>query len=371
MKRALLPAVAAAWLLCALWPREASPHNPITTTVLFNREISKILAAKCLACHRDGSLAMPLDTYIDARPWAVAIKEEVLARQMPPWPAARGFGEFSNDAGLTTRELEFLISWIDGGAPEGTGEAAAFIDHGSHWMMGQPDALLAVTPGATIEASSGIGVKRMTIDSGFTTDRWVRAIDYKPGAAGRQVARAAFFSVAGTGQYLGAWTPWSTTTQWPDGVAARVPARSRIVVDVLYQSGESTVVDTPSVGLYFAGQRAPRPLNDIVLSGEGSVRQQLPAETTLLAIRPEVTSPNASIEVSVKRPDGSSEVLLWVPKSSPEWPTPYVFKQPRTFPKGSTLRASVHPATPGAPAMPFRITVSSAPPAPPHRATTP
>src|SRR5262245_23207829 len=199
MKRALLTGAAAAWLLFALWPSEASPHNPITTTVLFNREVSKILAAKCLSCHREGSLAMPLGTYNDARPWAVAIKEEVLARKMPPWPAARGFGEFSNDAGLTIRELEFLISWIDGGVPEGTGEAAAFIDHGSHWMLGQPDALLTATTGVSVEPGSGSGFKRFVVETGFTADRWVRAIDYKPGAAGKRVARAAFLSVAGTG----------------------------------------------------------------------------------------------------------------------------------------------------------------------------
>ncbi len=377
MKRVLITASAAAWLFPAVWPREASPHNPITTTVLFNREVSKVLAEKCLACHVDGSLAMPLVTYKEARPWAVAIKEEVLARHMPPWPAARGFSEFSNDVGLTTRELQFLISWIDGGAPEGTGEPPALVDHGSHWMLGQPDALLTVTGAAPIEPNSGIGFKRMTIDTGFTTDRWVRGIDYKPGVAGKRVARAAFFTVAGTGQYLGAWAPWSTSTQWPDGVAVRVPARSRIAIDVLYQSAESAVVDAPSVGLYFADERMPRPVNDIVLGGENlgganTVRQELRADTVLLAIRPEVTPPGASIEVSAKRPDGSSQVLLWVPKSRPEWPTAYMFKQPPTFPKGSTLRASVHASTPDGSAMPFRITVSTAAPSVSlRRATTP
>jgi hypothetical protein len=293
----------------------------------------------------------------------------VLARKMPPWPAARGFGDFSNDAGLTTRELEFLISWIDGGVPEGTGDAATFIDHGSHWMMGQPDALLSATPGVTIEPSSGIGFKRFVIETGFTSDRWVRAIDYKPGADGKRVARAAFLTIAGSGQNLGAWTPWNTTTQWPDGAAVRMPARSSIAVDVLYQRSESAVVDSPTVGVYFAEQRTPRPVSDIVLTGPDRARQQLPAETTLLAMRPETIPPGASVEVSVKRPDGSSEVLLWVPKSSHDWAMPYVFKQPPTFPKGSMLRASVHTDTPGA-AMPFRITVSSASPAPPRQATT-
>jgi hypothetical protein len=114
----------------------------------------------------------------------------------------------------------------------------------------------------------------------------------------------------------------------------------------------------------------PRPVSDIVLTGSDSVRQPLAADAMLMAIRPETIPPGASVEVSVKRPDGSSEMLLWVPKSSSDWATPFVLKQPLTFPKGSTLRASVHAETPGAGAMPFKITVSSASPAPPRQETT-
>jgi len=36
-------------------------------------------------------------TYAEARPWAVAIKDEVLSRRMPPWGAVKGFGEFRDD----------------------------------------------------------------------------------------------------------------------------------------------------------------------------------------------------------------------------------------------------------------------------------
>jgi hypothetical protein len=76
-----------AWLIAgtwAMWPRETLSHNPITTTVHFNREIVALLQRRCLQCHREGGMAMSLATYAEARPWAVAIKEEVLARQMPP-----------------------------------------------------------------------------------------------------------------------------------------------------------------------------------------------------------------------------------------------------------------------------------------------
>ncbi len=58
-------------------------------------------------------------TYSEGRPWAVAIKEEVLARRMPPWGAVKGFGDFRNDQALTPEQLELVVSWVDGGVPEG------------------------------------------------------------------------------------------------------------------------------------------------------------------------------------------------------------------------------------------------------------
>ena len=103
-----------------IWPRPVGSHNPITTTVVFNREVARVFEQKCTQCHAEGALAMSLVTYEEARPWAVAIKEEVLARRMPPWPGAHGFGDFVNAIGLTNREASFLVAWADGGAPEGT-----------------------------------------------------------------------------------------------------------------------------------------------------------------------------------------------------------------------------------------------------------
>ena len=58
-------------------------------------------------------------TYAEARPWAVAIKEEVLSRRMPPWGAVKGFGDFRNDQALSAEQLELITQWVDGGVPEG------------------------------------------------------------------------------------------------------------------------------------------------------------------------------------------------------------------------------------------------------------
>lgn len=62
---------------------------------------------------------MSLASYEEARPWAKAMKEQVLNRSMPPWGAVKGFGAFQNDAGLTQAEIALIADWVEGGAPLG------------------------------------------------------------------------------------------------------------------------------------------------------------------------------------------------------------------------------------------------------------
>ena len=159
--RTILAGISVGALLTSVpWLRTTEAHNPITTTVLFHREVAQILNEKCAPCHKANGLSMPLQTFDQVRPWAIAIKEEILARQMPPWPAERGYGAFANDGGLTLRELEFLISWIDGGTPRGEGEPPNFMDHSGHWMMGTPTRSYVASPAS---ASPVPGYKRYVV----------------------------------------------------------------------------------------------------------------------------------------------------------------------------------------------------------------
>lgn len=95
-------------------------HDTITTKLTWSRDVSRIVWKRCGSCHQDGGGApMSLLTYEEARPWAKAIKEEVLERRMPPWGAAKGFGEFRNDWSLTQEEISIIADWVEGGAPAG------------------------------------------------------------------------------------------------------------------------------------------------------------------------------------------------------------------------------------------------------------
>jgi hypothetical protein len=337
----LVIALVAAW---ALVPRAAYSHNPTTTTVLFNREITTLLQRKCVQCHADGKLAMPLITFAQTRPWAEAIKEETLSRRMPPWPAERGFGAYSNDIGLTPREFEFLISWIDGGVPEGNDPAPVLVDHDEHWTLGMPDLVASPSTASAVDARSAPAVKRVMIDTGLARDGWIRAIDFKPDP---RVTRAAFFSVDGTGQYLGGWTPWQSSTELPAGAAFKLPAHARIAVDVTYSGGSQPVSDKPQLALYFASTPPPTPVMTTTVRAMADAKTperfvaefKATDERALVSMRPELPAGTRSLEIKLMRADGSREVLLWVKDAHQLWPTPYVFKKPVSLPTGSVLQA--------------------------------
>src|SRR5690349_21093745 len=107
-----------AFIVLPLW----ATAEEASTNVTFTKDIAPIFQEKCQACHRQGYMApMSLVTYQEARPYAKAIKERVLKRQMPPWHIDRtvGIQEFENDRSLTDTQIEAIVRWVDAGAPQG------------------------------------------------------------------------------------------------------------------------------------------------------------------------------------------------------------------------------------------------------------
>ena len=123
---------AAAW--AASVPRE----------VTFHKDVEKIVQDHCQECHRAGEIApFALMSYKDARPWAKAMKEDILTKKMPPWFADPQYGHFANDRSLSKQEIDTLAAWVDGGAKEGDPKDApaprSFYDG---WNIPTPDLVL-------------------------------------------------------------------------------------------------------------------------------------------------------------------------------------------------------------------------------------
>jgi hypothetical protein len=357
-------------------------HETLTTTVLFDREIVRIISQHCVMCHAERGPSFPLETYEQTFLQRRKIRTEIIARHMPPWAALPGYGQFANDNSLTLRETQFIVSWVEGLGPRNAGtvftnvagadsahpkEIRAHADFGN-WQLGMPD-LVRQLSSNTVEAGSANQVKRTVIDLGLSTERRVRAVEYMPGD--RRVVHAAFFTVQETGQWIGSWTPWYGFMGLPKGVAYRVPAGAHVVAEIYYQGAKERVADTGTLGLFFADSPSGNLASDLVLEAKGQIpakaqsqkfraEKPLAEDTYALALRPELMPGAKSIEVSVRKPDGGTEVLLFAKDFPTAWPSPYIFKQPVLLPKGSQLAVTAYYGNSEAAAQPggFRLTMS-------------
>ena len=159
-----------------VFPAPFRAHDVITTNLSFSRDVSRIFMSRCLSCHGSGS-TMPLTTYAEARPWAVAIKEQVLSRAMPPWGAVKGFGNLSPDNAMTQEEIMIIAGWVVGGAPEGNPAALpkpSSIAHSSATSPLFSDALVVQTRAKLVKPIEAAGIKPLesrTISSAKVTAR--------------------------------------------------------------------------------------------------------------------------------------------------------------------------------------------------------
>ena len=140
----------------------ASAHDIITTNLTYTRDISRILAQRCQACHT-ASASIPLTNYEEVRPWAVGIKEQVLSRSMPPWGAVKGFGNLQPDRALTQEEIMIVAAWVIGGAPKGdAGLLPKLLNTPSPPMVPLHDSLIVTTKALLAEPLSLAALRPLT-----------------------------------------------------------------------------------------------------------------------------------------------------------------------------------------------------------------
>ena len=164
-------------------PQKASTPNRIT----YEKDIAPILAENCQSCHRPGQIGpMPLLTYQQTRPWARSIKQQVVARNMPPWHIDRhvGIQKFKNDISLSDKQIATISKWVDDGAPQGNvadGPAARVFDDSTNWHIGKPDLVVTLKKDLVVKAKQpDAWVDIPTEELGLKTDRYVTAVEIKP-----------------------------------------------------------------------------------------------------------------------------------------------------------------------------------------------
>src|SRR5207249_2960164 len=160
------------------------------TQVTFSKDVAPIFQAKCQECHQPNSIApMSLITYQDARPWAKAIRERVIARQMPPWHLDRSVGvqKFKNDMSLTDEQVDTIVRWVDAGAPQGDPKdlpAPKPLVTDNEWQavrdgLGKPD-LVVKSSEYTMPAEHQDVWYRPMSEIALSEPRWVKLVEIRP-----------------------------------------------------------------------------------------------------------------------------------------------------------------------------------------------
>ncbi|HSO74322.1 MAG TPA: hypothetical protein VLU47_05745 [Blastocatellia bacterium] len=321
---------------------------------------------------------MSLETYAEARPWAKAIKEELLEKRMPPWHAVRGYGEFRNAPAVTQREIDLIVNWVEGGAPKGDDKDLPDGSlYSSDWQLGTPDLVLKPQSESQVAADAD-EYRSISLATELKEERWLTAIDLRPGTA--SVVHCATFNleaaragepamparmVSGaersmsppgdsvkaptSNDILATWAPGQRTVALPEGVAQLLPAGSRIGVTIHYRGAGEEVKDLSEVGLYYAKAAPGKRLRQIAFTDPDAIiptsaeLQRFKKSVTIgddaeaIAIRPFVHPLVASVQATAFRPDGTQEILIWTRGYQFDWQQTYYFKHAVALPKGTRV----------------------------------
>jgi hypothetical protein len=325
----------------------------------FYRDVLPILQKRCQECHRAGEIGhMPLVTFRDTRPWAKAIREAVRAGKMPPWFADPCCGKFANDRTLTRTEIDTLANWADSGAMPGDARDAP---HPRTWPMGgnlaSPDAVLEMPRPFAVPAKGAVEYQRFVIRTGFDGDRWVQAVEVRPGA--RAVVHHVVVYIREPGEtwvegatksdLLTVYAPGGTPEVWPEGMAKLIPKGADLVMELHYTPNGKAVSDRTKVAIKFAAT-APhkrvltlqmQPERLVIPPGEANahvtVSGTLPNDALLLGFFPHMHLRGKAFEYDRILPDGRPEVMLRVSHYDFHWQMDYRLAEPIALKRGTRL----------------------------------
>ena len=310
MPTAAAGVIIGALALAGVRPQAHTKISQVTWTV----DVEPILRRRCLACHStEGVGALPLVTYDEARASAGAIRDEVLSGRMPPWQARRGFGDFTNDASLTTLELDLLASWTDGNTPLGPpletreSRSAATVS---------PESLPFDLPGIAVGEAAERDVELATHES---QDKWIVGWTFEPGIP--SLVESATLSIGPS--TVGSWTQFDSTIRFPEGVAERLPAGAALRVHVRYDRTSEPRTDRSRLVLYLGEQGSELQHRAIAC---GSTTFDRPA--TVLSVTPHAGAAGESVEVVAQMLDRAIQPLVVVPRFHPRYAISYWLRNP-------------------------------------------
>jgi peroxiredoxin len=336
--------------------------------VTYSKHIAPIFNNNCVYCHREGQIApFPLTNYEESVGWSEMIREVINEQRMPPWHADPKYGHFSNDARLKPEDIALVNKWVDNGAPEGDPkDLPAAPKFAEGWQIPQPDEVLYMAEQPyDVPATGTVEYQRFVIDPGWTEDKWIKAMECKPGNAAvvhHIIVYLVPSGVTPTGQagrlrtnWLGAFAPGVRPQVLSDDMGRYVQKGSKLLFEMHYTPNGTPQKDRSYVGFVFGDPKKIK--KEVAVQNAGNFTFKIPPGDPNYEVESEFTFRQKALLISVSPhmhvrgkdfrydlvfPDGKRETILWVPKYDFGWQTTYMLDKPRELPRGTKLHCVAH-----------------------------
>jgi peroxiredoxin len=367
--RPLIPATEAPGCPLDVKPTKANELSEVT----YHHQIARIFQNHCIQCHReDGVGPFPLDDFASVDAQSGAIRRAIEQDLMPPWFAAKpkdgSTSAFINDCSLSATDKSLVLNWLANGKPEGNkADAPKARVFTSDWQIGKPDLVLQIPNPIAVKATGVMPYQEVTIETGFTEDKFVSALEVMPTA--REVVHHVLVFVLPPSRdsngdqdrrvgadesdgFFAAYAPGYDALQFNDGFGKMIPAGSRMKFQIHYTPNGSATEDQSKIGMIFASKP---PENLVNVTGIAQPRLaipphadnyqvtasvKLPHDATVLAFFPHMHLRGKAFRYEAVFEDGTKQVLLDIPRYDFNWQLSYRFAEPRTFAAGTTIVAT-------------------------------
>ena len=377
--------VAVAGVCCVLGVVQSVDAESARLT--FYKDVLPILQENCQECHRPagtnyGGMVAPMSlmTYEEARPWAKSILKQVKDKAMPPWDADESFrGVFSNERSLTDDEIATIERWVGTGALRGNRKDAPdplIFENTDGWMIGEPDLVVAMPEPYFVSDDVGDQYTAFAVDlteEQLPEDVWITAFQCKPGSKiihhfnchllqpvdGKLPpppvqAESSTISPEGAGQYIGGVSSGTDASKYPEGFGLPLKKGTRVTFDIHYhkEPGAGTAVtDLSHIGFRLSKTPPTRTLGGVrplmnfainIAPGDpshqiGPVSQVLQRAVDIIGLMPHMHMRGDKAKFEAFYPDGTSEVLLYVPRYDFSWQTVYYYKELKRIPADTRI----------------------------------
>jgi len=334
-------------------------------SITYHRDISRILQHNCVRCHHDKGIApFALDEIDEINDRSRVIGRVVSEGTMPPWFAApeEGPSPWENDHSLSGREKETLLAWLNSpDQPLGDpADAPLPLQFPDEWELGEPDLVVPLSRSYDIKATGFMPYQRDVVETTLTEDKWVTGYEIRPSE--RDVVHHVIVRVSAKGAtkksrgeaegYWAAYVPGNGAVRYPEGFARKFPAGATVQFQIHYTPSGRAKKERLKMGLHFADSPpsyevrthgvADRKLN--IPAGAArhteSTTWRVPFDIPVLGFMAHLHTRGAAFSYELIHVDGTSEMLLDIPRYDFNWQLRYELKEPKLLPAGSSVKVT-------------------------------